>query len=409
MFKLAWRNIWRNRRRTGLTLMAIAFASAILVFFVGLQQSAFDTSVNANIAIFHGFLQVQRKGYLEEPKIRTSVSSAEQLRDEIAKSELVKASSVRAIGFGLISSAERTYGAQVIGVQVAHEGTVSTLPTLVREGSFLSTDTALEAVIGRDFAKNLKVSVGDELTVLGQGKDGSVAATVLRLVGIFESGSRDLDRNIVEIPLHTFQETFSLENEAHTIVVVGKDLRELPQLKSAVQAIANHSDEAKELVVHDWQELLPGLLQAINLDLAAHVIFRSALILIVVFSVLNTFLMSVLERTREFGVMLALGERPSQLFALIVVECGFLTILGVTLGVIFGGATILYYGIYGFYVPGSEQMMRLWGIPAAIYTRMSLRVLIVGPGVILLTSLLAVFLPAYRITKLEPVEAMRAT
>ena len=409
MLTLAWRNIWRNPRRTALTLLAIAFASGILVFFIGLQQSAFDTSIKANISIFHGFLQVQKDGYLKNPEIRKTIMGASELRDRIVTLPGVKAVAQRAIGFGLLSSAERTYGAQVVGVEVDREGSVSTIPSLIREGNYLSAESALEAVIGKDLARNLKIKVGEEITLLGQGKDGSVAATVLKLVGIFESGAREMDRNMIEIPLGTFSDVFSLSDEAHTLVIVGDDLRKLAELSEKVRTVLQGENASEKLVVHSWDELLPGLLQAIQLDTAGHVIFRSALIIIVMFSVLNTFLMSVMERTREFGVMLALGETPFQLALLIILECLLLTLLGVVLGTTFGSATILYYGKYGFYVPGSEEVMKVWSLPVAIYTQLTLRSLTSGPLVILLTSLLSVLYPAFRLMRVEPVEALRAT
>ena len=403
--RLAWRNIWRNRRRTLLTLSAIAFAAAILVFMVSLQLSSYDAMIDYTLRVFHGHLQVQPKGYLDKPQIRNTIPDARALGSHIRKLAGSASVSVRAVGFVLASSAERTYGVQVIGVETEHEGKVSTIPGLVKKGRFLSSDNAHEAVIGHKLAQNLKLNIGEEVTLLGTGMDGSVAATVVPVVGIFKSGANELDRHMVQLPLSTFQDVFSMGEHAHTIVVLGD---ELPQLDNLISIVQSEITPESHLVVLNWERLIPGLKQAIQMDWASGWFLYLSLIIIVTFSILNTFLMSVLERTREFGIMLALGARPWRIGSLVILESILLTLLGLAVGVAIGIAVVVYFHIYGFSYPGLEELAAYYNLPGVIKLSLSLVSLTSGPAAILVATCTAALYPALRIRRLKPVEAMRA-
>lgn len=403
-FSLAWRNIWRNKVRTALTLLAIAFATVILVFFVSLQFSSYDTSINISTSMFHGHLQVQNPEYFDKVRIRNTLRGAEKLRKKIEEVDGVVSASTRAVTHALTSSEDRTYGAQIVGVDPLRDNKTSTIASSIATGRYLTSNDTYQAIVGRLLAKNLKVSVGDDITVLGQGREGSLAATVVTVVGIFSTPSQDLDRATIEIPLLTFQDEFQMGNAAHSIVVMTDSLREAENIKPKIAALLNE----EEAGVYIWHELLPGLKEAIELDLAASWLFYLGLVLIVALSIVNTFLMSVLERKREFGVMLALGMSPGRIGRLVFGECLILTSTGLLVGIALGSCLVFYYGIVGFSVPGSEEVMKLWNLPGAVYTRLTLLSVTLGPIVILTSALLAIIYPIIQIWQVRPVEAMRS-
>ena len=193
-------------------------------------------------------------------------------------------------------------------------------------------------------------------------------------------------------------------SSAHSIVLRTEDFKQLAETQVQVQMLLDHP-ATKMLAILRWDELIPGLKQAIELDMAGGWLFYFSLVLIVTFSILNTFLMSILERTREFATMLALGCRPWGIVRLVLTECALLLLIGLTLGIIAGSAVVAYFGIYGFSVPGSEEVMKIWNLPGAVYTRLSPRSLSSGPGIIALATLIAVIYPTLRIFKLSPTEA----
>jgi len=405
VLRLAWRNLWRHKRRTWLTASAIAFATMLLVFMITLQLGAYDMMIDTTLSAYIGQMQVQREGYKDKPQMRSTVPHATQLAAALRRATGLESIAVRAQGFALASSAQRSYGVPVVGVEPEYEQKVSTLPHLIKEGRYLSAPNAQEAVIGIRLARNLKIKVGDELTLLGSGKDGSVAATVLPVVGIFDSGNPELDRHLVQLPLATFQDVFSMGDDAHAIVISGPSYDSIPQTKAQVAAaIAGQPG----LVVLDWEQLLPGLRQLIQTDMVQNWITYIALILIVTLSIMNTFLMSVLERTREFGIMLALGATPLRIGIEVMLESAFLTLLGLAIGVVLGGSIAVYLHFTGFSFPGMKEIYAQFGLPGVIHPKLSFAGFTLGPAVILVFTLLAALYPALRIRKLQPVEAIHA-
>jgi putative ABC transport system permease protein len=407
VLRLAWRNLWRHSRRTWLTASAIAFVTVLMVFLITLQLGSYDLMVDSSLRIFTSQMQVQRPGYLDKPQIRKIIPDAEQLAQRLRASPALKGVgvAVRAQGFALVSSGTRTYGVQVVGAEPEHEPAVSTIPRLIKSGRYLSGASAQEVVLGTALARNLNIKVGDELTLLGSAMDGSVAATVLPVVGLFESGMRELDRSLVEVPLRTFQDVFGMGQGAHAIAFLAPELTQLPAMHAAVSGLL---PAEPELAVLDWERLIPGLKQLIQADWTTGWFMYVALIVVVTFSILNTFLMSVLERTREFGIMLALGATPLRIGTLVFIETAMLTLIGLGIGVGVGLLVAGYYSVYGFTYPGLKEIMGQYGLPGLIYPQLSATSILLGPGVILLFVLLAALFPVLRIRRLEAVEAIHA-
>lgn len=402
--RLAWRNIWRHPRRSGLNIAAIAFAAALLVFMITLQLGSYDMMIDNNLKVLTGHFQVQRLGYLDKPKIRSTITSAQKIAEELRKINGIVEIAVRAKGFALIASEQRTYGIQVIGVETAYEDKLSTIPGRIQKGQFLTSDNAQEIIIGEALAHNLKVKVGDELTLLGSGRDGSIAAAVLPIVGIFNSGMSEIDRGFIEIPLITFQEIFTMGNSAHILAGMVENLEHLETILPEVRSKITQED----LVVLDWNTLQPGLYQMIQADMVNGWFMYICLILIVTFSILNTFLMAVLERTREFGVMLALGTKPMFIGKLVILESLLLTLLGLSIGLAIGIAITLYFYIYGFTYPGMEEIGAEFGLTGAVTPQLSFLAFTLGPAVILLFTMIASLYPAFQIRLLKPVDAMKS-
>jgi len=403
--RLAWRNLWRQPRRTWLTVGAMVFSNIILVFLISVQLGMYQMMIENSLRAQTGHLQVQAPGYKDENKLRQVVPDvaplAERLRNELGTDEVA----ARASGFGLISSADRSYGALIGGVEPLFEQKVSSLPGLIEEGRYLEGLMSEEIVVGSVLARNLRVSVGDELTFLGSGLDGSFAAGVVRIVGIFDSGVPDLDRAMAQVPLGYFQETFSMGRAGHSIVLFAPGLLQVAGMRSRVETAL---PPGEGLVVHDWDALLPGLKQAIQADFASAWFMYGVLIVLVAFSVLNTQLMSVLERTKEFGIVLSLGLTPGRLGRLVLLETTLMGLLGMTVGIVFGAVLVTWLGQVGFTYPGLEEMASQFNLPGRVYPPISAIGLLLGPSIVLASSVIAALYPAIRLYRLEPVAAMRA-
>ena len=386
----------------------MVFCNVLLIFLISLQLGSYTMMIDNTLGTFSGHIQVQHDGYLDQQKMRQTVPAAAELAQTLRGQNGIAAASARGIAFALASSEERSFGIQVVGVEPAHEPAVSTFPGLVKQGRFLAPDAGAdsdEIVIGAILADNLKVGLGDELTFLGSGRDGSFAAAVATVVGVIDTGFDEVDRSIAEVPLAWFQQVFTMGNHGHSVVLRVNDFDAVPQQVAATRQLL--ADDAA-LVVLDWDALQPGLRQAITSDMASAWFMYGVLIVLVAFSVLNTQLMSVLERTREFGVMLSLGMGPGKLARLVGLETLMMSAIGLAFGVLLGGLLVWYLSFAGFYFPGMEEMGKRFNLPARMYPELSLLAILWGPATVFLFALLAALYPALRLFRLQPVPAMRA-
>lgn len=404
--KMAWRNIWRNPRRSILTISAIAFASLLLVFMLSWQFGSYETMIDSAVKTHTGHLQVQAKGYNDKKGIRMVVPDPAPIANILNKTPNVAAYTFRANAFSLISSNERTYGIIVVGIDPVREAGVSTLKKLIRHGSYLSEDDTNQALVGDLLAGNLKVGLGDELTVLGQGRDGSVAATVVKVKGIYKSGQDDFDRNSIHIPLKNFQDVYAMREAVHEVVALGKSLDDLEEIKKTVTAGIEKTDKKHSLAVLDWMELMPGLIECIQMDMYSGFIFYLILIIVVAFSILNTFLMAIFERTREFGVLMAIGITPGRLSKLLLIESITMTMAGIIIGIIAGSLITWYFQVHGIVISGTSEIMRQFGMPERIYPKLSIISASIGPAAVLVITFLTALYPAMKVRRLRPVEAM---
>ena len=403
--RMAWRNLWRHKHRTWLTVGAMIFSNLLLVFLISLQFGSYRMMIDNTLQSYTGHMQVQHEAYNDNPKIRNSFDAIIPLANDIRKHLGSDRVAARGVAFAMTSSEQRSYGLQIIGVEPYYEPIVSNLPGLIAKGRYFTNINAEEIIIGSVLARNLRVDIGDELILLGSGRDGSFAAGVVIVTGIFESGVTDIDRSMAQIPLGYFQSLFSMGGQGHNIVINAEDL---PLVSALQQNVSSIIAARKDLVVLDWNRLQPGLQQAIQADMTSAWFMYAVLIVLVAFSVLNTQLMSVLERTREFGIMMALGAKPARLAALVLTETSIMSTLGLIIGAGLGAVLAYYLSIAGFSYPGMEEMATKFNLPDRIYPSLSLLSILLGPGIVFLCSLLASIYPALRLFFLHPVGAMRA-
>lgn len=400
---LAWRNIWRQPRRTILTALGIALPVILIILNGSLRIAANVATQTNSLRTFDGFAQVQPKGYLKDPDFRKTIPQPEKLATELRGIDGIGAAAPRLTAFAVLANGSRSYGASVVGVDAARERSVSTLAATVHAGRFLNASDSSAAVIGDGLARNLKLAVGDRVTLLGTAYDGSTAADVLRVVGIFHSGSDSFDRETLELPLARAQATFGYGDRASTIAIAGPTLAGVEDALPAAALLAARYG----VVVENWQALEPSLYDSFVFDSVVSTMVYSAIVVIVVFIILNTLLMSVLERTREFGVILALGMRPQLLGLVVWLELLLLTLVGIALGVAVGGGFVLWLGHQGVAVPGGEKMLAQLGIPQRVYPVLTLLSTFAAPGVIFLAVCVAGLVPYLHVQRLQAASAAR--
>ena len=404
LVSLAWRNIWRQPTRTWLSLIGMAFTSMLLVFVLSFQLGSYDTMKASMLQISDGFGQFQPEGYKDDPEMGKVIPDPDALIADLQAVEGLSGVTARGNGFGLLANDERTFAAAVMGIDPINEGRVTTITGKVTTGRTLSADDTNAIVLGDGLARNLKVGLGDPVTMLGSGTDGSVAADVLMVVGIFKSGVPELDRQIAQIPIERFKETFLMDGAAHAILIRSLELPAVEKAEADLAALAD-----KHGVVYlTWQELRPEVQQMINVDFYTAVMMYATLVVVVVFIILNTLYMSVLERTREFGVLMAVGMKPRQIGRMVWMEMIFLTAVGAGIGIVFGMGLTGYFENVGIAIEmeGTEEIYAQWGLPSRFFPQMTIGRVLAGPGAMIGMIAVLGFIPYRRVMGLKPVEAM---
>lgn len=406
MLFIAWRNVFRNTRRSVFTACAIAFAVLLLAFSMSMNAGQYAAMIDNGTRLLSGHAQVQARGYLEDPSLRKVVPNATRLAAALARVPGVRNVRARAEGFALVSVNEKGFGAQVMGVEPAAERRFSSLPGMVTQGRYLLRPDAEEAVIGAALARNLGAHVGSELVVLGTGKEGSVAALALTVVGIVDSGIGELDRTLVQVPIDAFRPAFEFGDEASSLVLVFTEPDQVGEaLAPAHREVLALAPDCELL---PWQRLLPDMVQAIELDRLTNMMFFVLLGAMVVFSIANSFVMTVFERTREFGMLIAVGMRPGRLQWLVQLEALLVCGAGVLLGSVLSLALVLVLASVGVPLPGdADAMMRRFQLPERLFPVLDVNAILLPALMMLLATQVAAALPTLRIRWLQPVAALR--
>ena len=399
---VAWRNLWRNGRRTWLTAGGIAFAVFLIVFAMSFQQGAYVQMIDNATALLNGHVQIQNRHYVEDTRIEQTVQDAAWLVGRLEREAAVESVAPRVEVFALISVGERAFGAQVLGIDPVRERGTVRLFDRVADGRMI--DGAEDALVGEVLAGNLGVGVGGEIVLLGAGREGGVAALALDVVGVFRTGIPDLDRAMVAAPLATVRDAFGLGDEAHTLVVRSARVTESAGLAGALNRWL-----PEPLLARNWDEVMPEVRQGIELDRVGGYFVYGFIVIVVLFSVVNSFIMTVFERTREFGMLRAIGMRPGRIVLMVQIEAAFVWALGAGIGLALVLPMVLWFERYGFYL-GDElaSMTETMYVPERLHMKMTAVGLGVAPAVTLIGTQVAALIPSLRIRRLQPVTALRA-
>jgi putative ABC transport system permease protein len=397
---LAWRNLWRNRRRSVLTIAGIAFAMILIVMIPSAQKGVYGAMIENATRQLSGHVQVQRRGYHDDARIESTVRGFAALRERLAKMPHVVAVGGRTEAFVLASAHDRSFGAAVMGVAPDTEPTLSNLSDYLVEGRYLASER--EAIAGSLLVHNLGISLNDELVLLGNAAGGGVAPLVVRVVGILETGQTELDRTLVQIDLRAFEEAFALDDEVHTIVMRLDDLHRSRDV--AAQIAATLPDD---LVALPWNDLMPELEQTISIKrLSADFLF-AVLLVLVVFSVVNTFMMLVYERTRELGMLLAVGMRRPRIAAMLHAEALLLALVGVAIGDALATSIVGWLAHVGITLGDLGDMLRRYHMPDRLRPSFDPVAAVIASVVMILAVQIGAGVATLRIRRLSPVDALR--
>ena len=400
-FQIAFRNILRQKRRSLLTGLSMTGGYVLFVLGYSLLEGSYGNIIDIFTLDSTGHIQIHQDDYLNRPKIYKTIQDQEEIKAALTDNPEIKSFTPRVFSPALAYAGDKTAPSRIIGIDPALEPTVSRLLQKVAQGTYFSTspnpDGYYEAMIGRGLHIRLKLDVGDELVLISSGADGSIANDIF-VVSAIIGNKTSFDRMAVYLPLVAAQEFLSLGDDVHEYALLVND-------KDANETIASGlSAQLPELTVAPWQEVEATFYRTMQADKQGNY-FSMALITFIVFiGVLNTVLMSVLERTREFGVLRAIGSRPMQLVRLISLETFILAFISVMVGFLLVLPIIYWSAEVGLLMPAPIDMGGI--VFQYIKGEMSARVFWIPMAFILGTAVLISIPPGLRAARILPKEAM---
>lgn len=404
LLTLALRNLWRNRRRTRLTLTAMVVSSALLILALGVFSGMFADMLASGTEQYYGHIVISARGYQEDRDLFRAFVTADIKRQSLEAHPEILAAAPRLRSFGLISHRAQSEPAELLGIDAESEARVTTLSKKLQAGFPLRAEDSTGALIGSGLARKLGIDVGGELVILTQAADGSIGNDLLSVRGIFSTGDRHQDNALVLVQLDWLRRLLVLPEAIHEMA-----LRVREPLLAAPLADQLAATLPAQFEVLDWGDLLPQMRDAIAAYDVSRLIMVGVLYLATGLGILNTFFMSVLERTREFGLLMALGVRPWQIRLLVLSESLLLGLFSLFIGAGSGLILSLYMARFGIDLSDYISPISYAGgtILPRLHAVLDFDNFFIPSLLLLLISLLAAFLPANRAAKLRPATALR--
>ena len=401
-FLLAWRNLWRNKRRTLIASASIFFAVIFALLMRSMQEGSYDYMVDASVSMYTGYIQVHAKDYWDKRSIDKSMELSQTRMDKIDSIENVTLVTPRLESFSLISYGNVTKVASIVGIHPELENEMTDLKNKLVFGKYL-TENSKGVMIAEGLAKLLKIEIGDSVVLYGQGYHGVTAAAQVEIEGIVKFTLPALNKTMVYLSLDYSQWLYAAPNRVTTLSIM---IDEAKKINEVHVAVSNLFDEKYEVMM--WSELMPELVQSIEVDNAGGIIMLGILYVIIGFGIFGTVMMMTAERTKEFGILISVGMKKWRLSYVSFLESLFLSFIGVLAGIIVS-IPILYY-LKQNPIPLTGEMadvMLKFGLDPIIPFRFAANIFVDQFLTVLVIAMISALYPLSYIRKLNPVKAMR--
>lgn len=400
VLKMAWRNIFRHRGRSVLTGLMLTGGYALFSLSLGMSNGSYDVIIDMFTRDRTGHVQVHAPGYRERPRIENTLSDWPAIEGKLRAVRGLAGASPRVLSSSLAFRGNRTTALRLVGVDLEREPKVTRIREKVKEGEFLEPGDN-RVLLSRSVAKILSLSLGDEFAMVTQGADGSIANDLFTLAGFLGTEDDPLSRDCV-MDISTARRFLALEGRFHEVAILGSRLDGARRLAEEVGRVLGDGFDAAP-----WQVVEEEFYRAMQVDRKGMWISLFVIMILVALGVLNTVLMNVLERTKEYGILKAMGVRPNGVFALIVAEMGLLSLISLVPGALLGLAANAYFVYVGLAIPepvsyGGVMFDRMTGsfAPEVFWL----------PALVTVgTAVLVSLMPAFRARGLTPIDALRDT
>lgn len=402
--KLAWRNIWRNKRRSFITIGSITFAVVLACFMRSMQLGSYDRMIENAVRFYTGYIQIHQQGYWQEKSVDLAMSFSAEQMDAVGRVKGIEAVVPRVESFALASFGQKSKGAMVLGINPEAEDALTEYKRKIVLGQ--SIDKVSQSVlIAEGLAEYLKLGVGDTLILISQGYHGANAAGIYPVAGIMKFPSPAQNEATVYMTLGAAQQFFDLGDQLTSVALVIDQAKHTDQI---LHDLKSQLDGDKYEVM-GWKELMPDLIQSIEIDNISGKIMIWILYSVIGFGMFGTFMMMTAERMYEFGVMMSIGMKRITMQFTVFLEMLLMTSIGVLIGVGLTIPFLIYYFFNPIYFTGaSAEAIEKFGVEPAYFFSLDPSLFYNQAWAIFIMALILGFYPLYVINKLKPVQAMRS-
>ncbi|HEY0677268.1 MAG TPA: FtsX-like permease family protein [Chitinophagaceae bacterium] len=402
IIKLAWKNLWRNRSRTAITVAAIFFAVILSTTAESLKQGVFDNLVKNVVSFYTGYIQVHKTGYQDEQILDNSLTVSREIEQKILSSENVSGLTPRLESFALASSKEITKGCMVAGISPDEENRITSLQNKIVKGSYLHSNDR-SVLVAEGLADRLKLSVNDTIYLIGQGYHGATAAGKYAVKGILKFGSPQLNDKILFMTLATAQNLFAAEGMITSYILSINN-----EKKAGATAAGIQRSIGSDYEVMSWEEILPDIRQHIEADSNNMKVVQGILYLLICFGIFSTLLMMIAERKFEMAMLVAIGMKKWRLMLLFVTESIFTVVIGCIAGIAVSIPLIIYLNRNPIRIGGETgRAYERFGFEAIFPTSTDSSIFLYQALVVLVIGLALSVYPVVKVISLRPVTAMK--
>ncbi len=400
IFTLAWRNLWRNYRRTLIMLSAIAVGAWAMIFMTALMRGMVDDMLHNGIRNLPGEVQIHHPEYRDDPSVNNSIATPDEKLLQALQMPEVKAWTNRVRVPAVISSERDSRGVTLLGVEPVSEVLLGFDPDSIIEGRFLNEAADRGVVIGAKLAERLETRLGKRIVIMSQDPENNIADRGFRVVGIYKAKMASLEEINVYAGIETIQKLLKIKNQVSEIAISGEDYRNVEGWYRTIKNAAG-----KNLQILPWYEADTYLSTMLATMDGFVMVWMVVVFLTLSFGLVNTLIMAVFERTREIGLMQALGMRPGMILCQILIESFLLLALGLMLGNVLAVSTIIPLR-HGIDISAVAQGMEMMGTSSVLYPALKLNDVLLANFIVIVLGLLASILPALHAARFDPVEAL---
>jgi len=401
LITLAWKNIWRKKKRSLIIVSAIAFGlwGGLFsgAFMMGMMDSMVETAISRDLS----HIQIHKTDYNQDKDVRNFIPDGSRVLEQTASTVNILAASGRTIVTGMAASPTSSYGVQIIGINPNDEARITNINEGMLEGDYFVPDKKNQIIIGRKLAERLNLKIRSKIVLSYQDLQGNIAYIACRVVGIFKTASTMFDEMNVFVRQEDLFKSLATESILHEIVIRTTTIEEIDSVKIALMTLF------PDLQIESWRDIAPELAYISETTAIYSYIFVGIILFALLFGITNTMLMSVVDRIREFGVLIAIGMKKWKIFSMIILETIFLSLTGGICGMGVGLLSVEFFGQTGIDLTAISTSLESFGVSTILHPSLPFLMYIILTIMIVIAANIAALLPAWKATHLVPSDAIR--